>query len=282
MSVAEFLYTVVLRPPRLRSLANSTIRALLPKTIQRHGATICLNPRDPVVSGALAFSVYEKAETQFLLKVFRPGMTFVDVGANIGYYTALASVAMKGEGRIVSLEPDPENFEFLQKTIAANRATNVTPVRKAAAEKPGMMKLFTSSNNRGDNRLYANELADGSCEVEIITIDQLLEELNIPQIHLLKIDVQGFEGHVFDGMRKAIAQSPELIILSEFWPQGLRSAGTDPVELLERLEGFGLRLRELTSQGELRRFESKTKLVAQFPGRKYTNIVAMRGQSTTA
>ncbi|SVC76482.1 uncharacterized protein METZ01_LOCUS329336, partial [marine metagenome] len=80
-----------MRPWPLRQLTNWTIRKLLPKSVRRGDATIVLNPRDPVVSGALFFGVYEKSETNFIQHTLKPGMTVLDVGANIGYYTALAA-----------------------------------------------------------------------------------------------------------------------------------------------------------------------------------------------
>ena len=91
--LAEFVYCYLLRPWPLRQLTNWTIRKLLPKQVEIHGATVVLNPTDPVVSGALHFGVYEKAETRFFQSACRDGMTFLDVGANLGYYTALAAVS---------------------------------------------------------------------------------------------------------------------------------------------------------------------------------------------
>src|SRR5690242_1737917 len=113
MHVAEFIYTVVLRPRVLKSLANAIILAVIPARVKRHGAVVVLNPEDPVVSGALATHIYEKPETKFFCQVCRPGMTFLDVGANVGYYTALAIARVGDRGKVIALEPDPENFQYL-------------------------------------------------------------------------------------------------------------------------------------------------------------------------
>ena len=82
--LAEFVYCYLLRPWPLRQITNWTIRKILPKQIQFGEAIVVLNPNDPVVSGALHFGVYEKAETRFFESSCRGGMTFLDVGANIG------------------------------------------------------------------------------------------------------------------------------------------------------------------------------------------------------
>src|SRR5260370_41969929 len=159
-----------------------------------------LNPNDPVVSGALALRVYENTETRFFQSVCKPGMTFLDVGANVGLYTALALARIGGTGRVVALEPDRESFEYLRKTVMANHADNVTCIRKAAADYTGVTKLFVSENNRGDNRLYDNELSTGSYEVDVAPLDILLKELGIITFDLVKIDEQCFERRVLRGM----------------------------------------------------------------------------------
>jgi len=164
MTLPEFAYTVLLKPRPLRAIANATLRALTPATIERYGARIHLNPRDPVVSGALALGVYEKPETRFFLKTIAPGMTFLDVGANVGYYSALALARIGPAGRVIAFEPDPETFEYLQRTIAANGPDRTTALNKGLADTPGTLRLYRNSSNRGDNRFYANDLADNSVE----------------------------------------------------------------------------------------------------------------------
>jgi FkbM family methyltransferase len=276
VTIPEFIYAVLLRPKPLRKLANALIRAALPSQIRRDGAIVILNPNDPVVSGALALRVYENTETRFFMSVCKPGMTFLDAGANVGLYTALALPRIGSTGRVVALEPDRESFEYLRKTVIANHADNVTCVRKAASDYSGVTKLFVSENNRGDNRLYDNELSTGSHDVEVTLVDLLLKELGITAVDLVKIDVQGFEGHVLRGMRETIARSPNLTILMEFWPHGLQCAGTEPAELLTDLEDVGLVVSELRSGGSLRLVEDHKAFIERYPGRQYTNLVAVK------
>lgn len=282
MTVSEFVYTVVLRPKPLKAMANAVIRLCIPAQVTRHGAVIVLNQNDPVVSGALTFGVYEKPETTFLLNVFKSGMTFLDVGANLGYYTALAITRVGKQGKIIALEPDVENYSFLQKTVRANNAENVVCIQKAAADRAGSLTLYVSSGNRGDNRLYANDLSDKSYEVEVSTVDTLLEENGVSKVDLVKIDVQGFERQVFLGMKETIRRSERMIMLMEFWPFGLESAGTKTLEFLKELEAAGLELFELTAQGQLKKIAGKEQFISRYPGRKYANIVAVRGDALSA
>jgi FkbM family methyltransferase len=274
MTIPEFIYTVLLKPRLLRAAANATLRAMLPRSIRRHGATIYLNPSDPVVSGSLALHVYEKPETRFFLSACQPGMTFLDIGANVGYYSALALARLQGRGSVIALEPDPDSYSYLLKTVAANGPAICLP--QAAADRSGLMRLFLNPDNKGDNRLYPNDLARGSIEVAVVTVDSLLAELGVASVDLIKVDVQGYEGHVFRGMTETIHRSPRLTILSEFWPQGLRDAGTDPLRLLTDLEDQGLRLFELMPNGSCASLTSKASLISRFTGRRYTNIVATK------
>jgi FkbM family methyltransferase len=278
MPLAEFVYTTILRPKPLRKMADTVIRSLIPAQLKVGDSVVVLNQNDPVVCGALSLGVYEKAETRFFRSVCKPGMTFLDIGANIGYYSALA-LGLIGNGRIIALEPDQENFKYLEKTVAANHAKNVTCVRKAAATENKIVTLYTSSSNRGDNRLYPNELCEGSAQVETCTIDSLLKELKVPSVDLVKIDVQGFEGHVIQGMKETLTNSEHVTLLSEFWPFGLESAGSRSEEFLTGLERLGLELYELTRKGTLLRLTDKKRFIRRFPGRRYTNIVGFRGDA---
>jgi len=277
MTFAEFLYTSILGRKPFRNLTNAVIRRMVPPELDLGGAKVVLNPKDPVISGALTFGVYERTETRFFCAACRPGMTFLDIGANVGYYTALALPRIGGTGRVIALEPDPENFQYLQATIRANRAANVIALPKAAGSAAGIMKMYTSSSNRGDNRLYPNNLTDGSCNVEVCTVDDVLAEWAIGSVDLIKMDVQGFEGHVLQGMKKTIRRSPKLTAMIEFWPFGLQSAGTSPAGFLAELEQLDLRVYELTKKGTLTPVSDKQGLIQRHQGRKYTNVILFSG-----
>jgi FkbM family methyltransferase len=176
VGLAEFTYTVLLKPAPLRKLANRAIRALLPEHLRFRGIQLALNPADPVASGALLFGVYENAEIRFFERYLRPGMTVVDVGANIGLYSAIAARAVGPEGRVVALEPDPESFSYLLKTLACNGFRNVEAFQVAASSAAGSARLFRNPDNRGDSRLYADDLLANPLDVRTVTLDGLLED----------------------------------------------------------------------------------------------------------
>ena len=274
--LAEFVYCYLLRPWPLRQLTNWTIRQLLPKQIEIHGATVVLNPTDPVVSGALHFGVYEKAETRFFQSACRDGMTFLDVGANLGYYTALAARAVGPNGRVLAVEPDPDSFGYLEQTIAANAVGNVKAFPVAASDAHAILPLYISTDNRGDNRLYASDEERPQVEVEARPLDALLRENKIETVDLIKIDVQGYEPKVIAGLRETIIASPNLTLLTEFWPQGIDEAGEDANEFLQTLRELGLTLHELQPDGSLAELTDDTDLIARHQGRRYTNLIGRK------
>ena len=274
--LAEFVYCYLLRPWPLRQLTNWTIRQLLPTQVEIHGATVVLNPTDPVVSGALRFGVYEKAETLFFQSTCCDGMTFLDVGANLGYYTALAARAVGPNGRVLAVEPDPDSFGYLEQTIAANAIGNVKAFPVAASDAHAMLPLYISTDNRGDNRLYASDEERPQVEVEARPLDALLRENKIETVDLIKIDVQGYEPKVIAGLRETIIASPNLTLLTEFWPQGMTEAGGDAYEFLQTLRELGLTLHELKPDGSLAELNNDTDLIARHQGRRYTNLVGRK------
>jgi FkbM family methyltransferase len=248
MNLAEFAYTTLFGSPPVRALVDRLILALLPASIRIGAATVMLNPHDPVVSGALLLRVYERREIAFMV-----GPT----------------------GRVVALEPDPESFRFLEQTALANGLVNARLMNLAASSGAGKARLYRSSRNRDDHRLYSNPLSDGSIEIDTIPIDDLLQDEGISSVDVIKIDVQGYEGHVIEGLAQTICHSPQVQILMEFWPYGLRSAGTDPFDFLRRLDELGLVIYEVKDRGDLTPINEHARLIHRFQARNYTNLALL-------
>jgi FkbM family methyltransferase len=273
MSAAEFVYTFFLRPRWMRRLVNRLILEVLPETVRVGEAIVSINPRDPVVSGALAFRIYERHEIALIRRFCQPGQVVVDIGANVGLYTALAGRLVGPSGAVFSFEPDPESFSFLQQTVRLNRLGNTHLVNAAVSRTTGRARLYRSTENRGDSRLYEYEGSDGSLEVDTLCLDEYLEAKAVGEVHVIKVDVQGYEGVVIDRLERTIRRSPRLRMLMEFFPTGLRQAGTDPLALLAKLQGWGLSGYEIKDDGTVAAVANFAPLVARLSGRAYTNLV---------
>jgi FkbM family methyltransferase len=283
MSLAQFIYTEILKPRPLRALTNAVLLRLIPEHTRVGPATIHLDPEDPVLSGAVALKVYEPSELHFFLEHCRGDMTLVDVGANIGLYTALAMRTLSAGGRIISVEPRPQTFAFLEKNIAANHretGPRVDAFRLAAAAEAGTRILFQNPENKADNRVYVSkDFKWETTEVESRPLDDVLSEQGIRQINFLKIDVQGYEQMVVGGMKQTLRRSTNVILMTEFWPKGLREAGGDARAYLEELSELGFNLYELRERprGKLIPLADWDGFIRELAGRKYANLIGMKG-----
>src|SRR5258707_9828272 len=145
MTIAEFVYTVLLRPRLLRRAANATIRAMLPERVRVGEATVWINPDDPVISGALTLGVYERGEIAYFRSKLGADMTFIDIGANVGLYSAIALSTRGFRGRVLAVEPHAESRLYLQKTIESNAAAATGAAQicgLAASDRPQTLTLY--------------------------------------------------------------------------------------------------------------------------------------------
>lgn len=291
MSLPEFIYTEILKPKPLKALANAALLRIIPERLQVGPASLYLDLSDPVVSGALTLRVFEPSELAFFQKYCCGKMTLVDIGANIGLYTALAMHQLDGDGRVVAFEPHPGTFAFLQKNITANQTRpeacpRVDALNLAAAPEHATLELRLNPENRGDNRLYQGTYQGRLEEWETLPVqarpvDEVLEEMGITEVNFVKIDIQGYEQKAISGFQKTLARSQHVILMSEFWPKGLREAGGEASGYLQMLNGLGFRLYELLEKprGALQPLDDWQAFIRRLPGRKYANIIGVKGYS---
>lgn len=201
-----------------------------------YGHRMRLDPNDTVVSRHLEqFGCFEPLETAVVRQAVRPGDIVLDIGANIGYYTLQFSDLVGPNGHVYAFEPDPRNYEILQQNIAQNGCRNVTMVQAAAYASTGSMRLFLNAENHGDHRVWHSGPARESLEVPMVAIDDYLAGRNVHAVDFVKIDVQGAEAAVMQGMLGVLASSPRLRLVTEFWPRGLHLAGGSPEAFLQAL-----------------------------------------------
>ncbi|HLK46647.1 MAG TPA: FkbM family methyltransferase [Bryobacteraceae bacterium] len=204
----------------------------------------------------------------------RPGMTVVDVGANQGLYALLFSRLTGAPGRVYAFEPDPDLYRAAVANCKANHAVNVTLFPLALGSKESRLTLWRSLVNAGDNRLAPGSPNPSRQPVEV-PVKPLDTVLAGASIDFMKIDVQGWEWEVIQGMQGVLEQPRGLTIWLEFWPEGLRAAGADPVRLLQFLSQRGFRI-HATGAAELQPVTDFESLTRRYPGARYTDLAAIR------
>ena len=197
---------------------------------------------DAIAREACFMGYYEPQETALVRDVLRPGMCFVDVGANWGYYTLLAADLVGARGRVVALEPHPALFRLLESNVSRNRLAQVAALRVAAADHEGEMNLAGFDErgaNSGTSRLTEKPDAGATnYRVEARLLEPLLDARGVGDVDLLKIDIEGGEALVLPTLREGLARARFKHILLELHPAALREQGVSASSLIETILSF--------------------------------------------
>lgn len=182
---------------------------------------------------------FEPNEFALLDRILQPGMVFVDVGANDGYYTLFAARRIGTGGRVVAVEPSTRERINLKRNIARNGFANVTVIPAALGAACGTADLQLAQGvHSGHNTLgrFANDgvKAESVERVTIRTLDEVAGEIGLDRIDFMKIDVEGAEAAVIGGARRVIETARPLILL-EISDKALRAQGSDAGALIDAL-----------------------------------------------
>ena len=182
---------------------------------------------------------WESWITVALARTLRPGWHCLDVGANHGYYTLIMADAVGREGRVVPVEPTPRLADLLRQTLDVNGFPHVTVTAEAASDSDGETLQLVIPPRRSMNARLSREAGPNDMVVEVksVTIDALTRDW--PRVDLIKIDVEGAEESVWQGMQRTIADNRRLVVILEFNVDRYEDA-RGFLGLIER-EGFRLR-----------------------------------------
>jgi FkbM family methyltransferase len=217
-----------------------------------------------------ALRVMGGEELGFLSSHVKPGMTVIDIGANIGLYSLILADLVGSAGRVHSFEPSPGLFAAALKNSQTNGRDGVLRIENIAlGSRAGEATLYEAGFNSGDNRMVTSRSHKVGFPVRILPLDEVLPGVRVDWI---KMDTQGWEAEVLRGMRETLRRNPDVRVYFEYWPAGLRHAGEKASAPLEILEGYGMSIfrpevDSALSREELRRLED---------GKGYTNLVAYR------
>jgi FkbM family methyltransferase len=178
------------------------------------------DPRERVLSKRLILrGGHESRELELLCSIVRPGDQVLDAGANVGIYSLFLSRAVGPTGRVVAVEPDPDNLEFLRFNLKINGCGNVTVCPCALGTSSGTVELYQVDDHRGNLSLADLGKTGRSIPVTQRRGGDVLAELGL-RPRVAKIDVEGAEPQVLEGL----GYTPEVIIF-EFVPHQLQALG---------------------------------------------------------
>jgi len=191
--------------------------------------------------------IYEEAIVKRLRKFLKPGMSFIDVGANVGFYTVIAGHLVGNEGKVIAFEPQRDLVKLLRSNIEINRLTNVSIEAVALGVRRSEDFLYqVSKSNDGQATLQLNDdeqVIGQPIPVHVNTLDRALADKRIEEVHGIKIDVEGAEVMVLEGFREHLERRnrPKFIYV-ECIEQHLARFGNSSAELFSFLRGYEYRL----------------------------------------
>jgi len=199
-------------------------------------------PVGELVTTAIAkFGCYEKETVNRVLELVKTSQYFLDVGGHFGQYTVAVAAALGPGGRVVTVEPNPQNYLELIRNIQLNGSTNVYAVLAAASGTEGLLALDSGAGGNSGSSCTSEGVVGGGTIVPAFRLADLLRRLGIPRVDVVKLDIEGFEPEALDGLLMESLSLPRHIIfeyLPQFFPTGH--------EVVERLRKKGYTLWQVT------------------------------------
>ncbi|MDR7485153.1 MAG: FkbM family methyltransferase [Armatimonadota bacterium] len=211
-------------------------------------------------------------ELEFLKDLLKPGDIFIDAGAFHGWYTLLASRGVGTQGQVLAFEPNPDSFGVLKRNIDLNGCRNVRAFNVALSNAEERRWLYKGPNDGSQSSLAPVAGGIGRQEVRTRRLDDVMDELCLRRIDVMKIDVQGAEATVLEGAT-GVLQSSSPVIIFELAPGLARDMGLSERGVWDLLAVRGYRFYRLAK----RRLQPLTDFPTLLEG-QYINIIAIPGQ----
>lgn len=238
----------LVRVPEVRKIYHWFVRfSPQEMLLEVQGNKMYITPVDSALSRELLiYGIYEKGEVRVFHQLIKKGMTVLDLGANIGYFTLIAAKLVGPEGKVFAFEPDPKNFSLLQRNVELNGYDNITLVQKAVADKSGTAEFYLGSDSWEHSLSSVNRKA-GVIPVSVTSLDEFL-----PQdiaVDFIKMDIEGAEEKALRGMERILSKGTVKAIPTEFHFDELESQGSSFREIWDELSSLSFEFYEMRDDG---------------------------------
>lgn len=226
-----------------RLLPEAVVRSEIRTVRTRPGFSMHLDLGQFVDRTIYCTGGWEPLETMVIMAALKPGDTFVDVGANIGFFSLLAHRLVGPAGCVHAIEATPSTADLLDGNIALNKAGAIRVHRCAAGDRDGQVAMVVhDAGNIGSNHLSFDAGDGADVEIPLRRLDDLLADENI---RLIKLDIEGAEAMALRGAGTLLDGESAPALLFEFSPNMLRGMGDDPAALLADLKARGYAIHEI-------------------------------------
>ena len=210
------------------------------------GVEIQLIPEGEIAEFLTVQQFFEKTEMTLTAALLKPGMTVIDVGANVGVYSILAEKRVGNNGQIWAFEPSRESFDRLLRNLELNGCQHVNAVQIGLSDQPHGCAALLSDRGYGDAYRYvasSSQVAIAFSEaITLTTLDEYASENGITNIDFMKVDAEGGEYRVFVGARRVLQASPRAVIMFESDAGWCARSGLAPQHSFDFLKGLGFKL----------------------------------------
>jgi len=200
--------------------------------------------------------IYEPGVSSYIMKNLKLGETFMDIGANNGYYTVLAADLVGPNGKIISIEPNPNAFRRLMHNVRVNNLSNVVILNVALSDHDGNAMLYLNKESEdGLASLIKSDQVQSLGEVELKRFDHLFMD---EKISIVKMDVEGSEINIIKGMENYLKSHKEVKIEMEWNPSYRNENDFDylsrlfHINLIFSNKEFGFEIIEITEFKQLK------------------------------
>ncbi|OGI07279.1 MAG: hypothetical protein A2Y40_05430 [Candidatus Margulisbacteria bacterium GWF2_35_9] len=207
----------------------------------RSGVLLKVRNIDILCRGILRES-FEAKTQQAIMSNIKEGMTVLDIGANIGYYTVQMADKVGSKGKVLAFEPNPVVLEQLQLNINLNNFDNVIVEKLALSSKNGFDEFCTPEEGKESHGSLKENITfelKKKFSVKTEKLDDVLDRLGISKVDFIKIDVEGAEKLIFDGATKLLSSKHKPIIIFEAAEHLCRPFGNRVFDVLNLLYSFG-------------------------------------------
>ncbi len=162
-----------------------------------------------------ADGIYEPETIKLIVEKIPPGGTFLDIGANIGSI-AIPVCKLRPDIKAICVEASPKVFDYLQSNIAINKLENCISINKIISDNDGAETDFFTPDELFGKGSMSPAFTTISEKMQTISIDALMAQYNISKLHLIKIDIEGYEWFAFKGGEKLLKRADAPDILFEY------------------------------------------------------------------
>jgi len=237
----------------LRSSKKKTIK------IRRRGVVWELEPLSCITEDIACHGTFEPVTTQRVLELLRPGMTVIDVGANVGYFSVLMGKAVMPGGRVIAFEPTKHFRSLCERNICRNAVSVVELRAEALSDEKGETEIAIGSASATLHWPSVSPLPRMNEVIKTSRLDDLFDELRLTALDFVKVDIDGHEPAFLRGAERTLRTYRPVLVI-EFAQHCLYEAASSALELRAQLAELGY---ELVSEKTMKPYRSELEFLME-------------------